>query len=254
MSRGQLRIEPDVQSISRAAASEFAAMSAQAISSRGQFNVVLSGGSTPKHMHRLLSAEPEFRNHIDWKNVNFFWGDERHVPPDHPDSNYLMARETLLKPLKISDVQIHRIRSEVEASVAAEEYENLLRIFFSLQADQFPVFDLIFLGMGTDGHTASLFPGTSALHETKRLAVSNWVGKFNTYRITLTVPVINHAHCVIFLVSGEDKSNALKAVFEGPYAPEQLPAQMIHPDHGKLIWLVDPAAARMLPAANKNNV
>jgi 6-phosphogluconolactonase len=179
--------------------------------------------------------------------MHVFWGDERHVPPDHPDSNYRMANEVLLSQVPIPPANVHRIKSEhPDARQAADDYEQTLQAFFRLAAGQHPRFDLIFLGLGPEGHTASLFPGTQALHETHRLVVSTWVGKFFTDRITLTPPVLNNAAGVVFLVSGEDKALALKAVLEGHDEPEQLPAQLIRPAHGRLLWLVDRAAASLL--------
>jgi 6-phosphogluconolactonase len=179
--------------------------------------------------------------------MHVFWGDERHVPPDHPDSNYRMANEALLSKVPIPPANVHRIKSEhPDAHQVADDYEQTLQAFFHLAAGQLPRFDLILLGLGPEAHTASLFPGTKALHETRRLVVSTWVGKFFTDRITLTPAVLNNAAGVIFLVSGEDKALALKAVLEGHDEPEQLPAQLIRPAHGRLLWLVDRAAAGLL--------
>ena len=158
-----------------------------------------------------------------------------------------MAYDTLLSLAPVSAENIHRVQSEEpDATLAAEKYEQELRTFFDLEAGQLPRFDCILLGMGPDGHTASLFPGTAALHETKRLVVANWVDKFKTYRITLTVPVLNHADLVVFLVSGAEKAEALKAVLQGDYRPDRFPAQLIRPENGKLLWIVDKAAAGCL--------
>jgi 6-phosphogluconolactonase len=194
-----------------------------------------------------LATDPALRAQVPWDKTYVFWGDERHVPPDHADSNYRMADEAMLSKAPIPPANVYRIKSEnPDASKAAEDYEQALRAYFHLTAGQFPRFDLVFLGLGPEGHTASLFPGTKALHETARLVVSSWVGKFYTDRITMTPPTLNNAACVIFLVSGDDKALPLKAVLEGNYEPEQLPAQLIRPSHGKVLWLVDRAAASLL--------
>lgn len=245
MQRFELQIEAGVHEVSRIAAAEFVLLSQNAIAAKKRFTVALSGGSTPKKLYSILAAE--YRDQVDWDAVHFFWGDERHVPPDNQESNFRMANETLLLPLRIPESQIHRIKGENEdAQFAAQEYEEQLRKFFEITSDDPPVFDLILLGMGPDGHTASLFPGTRVLQEGKKFVAANWVGKFYTYRITFTVPVINHSERVLFLVCGEDKAPALKGVLEGPYEPEQLPAQLVHPGNGKLKWLIDSTAAHML--------
>jgi len=180
----------------------------------------------------------------------FFWGDERHVPPIDPESNYRMAEEAMLSKVPVPPGNVFRIKTEnPEAAAAAEDYEKAIRKFFGLEPGQFPRFDLILLGMGPDGHTASLFPGTTALQEKSRLVVANWVEKMKTHRITLTLPVLNAARCVTFLVSGTDKAPALKAVLEENVPAEQYPAKLIKPSDGKLIWLIDRAAASQLTSA-----
>jgi 6-phosphogluconolactonase len=177
----------------------------------------------------------------------FFWGDERHVPPTDPDSNYRMADETMLSKIPVPAANVFRIKAEnPDAEAAALAYEQTLQKFFALEAGQFPRFDLILLGMGPDGHTASLFPGTGALHEKSRLVVANWVEKLKASRFTLTLPVLNSAACVVFLVSGTDKASALHAVLEGDAPGEQYPAKLVRPTNGKLIWLIDRAAASQL--------
>jgi len=244
--RGELGVVPDAASLFRAAAAEFAGAAAASIETKGSFSVALSGGSTPRGMFALL-AENGLREQVRWDRVFFFWGDERHVPPDHPDSNFRMALETLLSHLSLRDDQVFRIHGEnPDPAAAAQEYEATVRHFFGLGDGQFPRFDLVLLGMGPDGHTASLFPGTKALLEQTRVVVANWVGKFNTNRITLTAPAINTAARVVFLIGGEDKAPALKAVLEGPREPSQLPAQLIQPRDGSLVWLCDRAAAQLL--------
>jgi 6-phosphogluconolactonase len=181
----------------------------------------------------------------------FFWGDERHVPPTDPDSNYRMADETMLSKVPVPAENVFRMATEnPDASAAAEAYEKTLRKFFAIEAGQFPRFDLILLGMGPDGHTASLFPGTVALQEQSRLVVANWVEKLKTHRLSFTLPVLNAAACVAFLVSGTDKAPALHAVLQSDAPGEQYPAKLVRPADGKLIWLVDRAAASQL--ANEN--
>jgi 6-phosphogluconolactonase len=242
-----IQIVTDADALYQATASEFVRQAGEAVEAKGTCTVALSGGSTPKGLYGLLANDPTWRGQVAWDNIYVFWGDERHVPPDHPDSNYRMAHEALLSKVPIPPAHVHRIKSEhPDARQAADDYEQTLRAFFHLATGQFPRFDLIFLGLGPEGHTASLFPGTKALHDTGRLVVSTWVGKFFTDRITLTPAVLNNAAGVIFLVSGEDKALALKAVLEGPDEPAQLPAQLIRPTHGRLLWLVDRAAASLL--------
>jgi 6-phosphogluconolactonase len=242
-----MQIVTDADALYQATASEFVRQAGEAVEAKGTCTVALSGGSTPQGLYELLANDPTWRGQVPWDNMHVFWGDERHVPPDHPDSNYRMAHEALLSKVPIPPAHVHRIQNEhPDAQQVADDYEQTLQAFFHLAAGQLPRFDLIFLGLGPEGHTASLFPGTKALHETKRLVVSTWVGKFFTDRITLTPPVLNNAAGVIFLVSGEDKALALKAVLEGPDEPEQLPAQLIRPTHGRLLWLVDRAAASLL--------
>jgi 6-phosphogluconolactonase len=181
----------------------------------------------------------------------FFWGDERHVSPADPDSNYRMADETMLSKIPVAAGNVFRIKAEnPDAGAVAEAYEQTLRKFFALEPGQFPRFDLILLGMGPDGHTASLFPGTRALREKSRLVVANWVDKMKGSRISLTLPVLNAAAAVAFLVSGTDKAPALHAVLESEAPGEQYPAKLVRPSDGKLIWLIDRAAASQLSAGN----
>jgi 6-phosphogluconolactonase len=243
----EIQIVADTEALYRAGAAEFARQAGAAVGVQGLFSVALSGGSTPKGLYRLLATDPTLRAQVPWDKTHAFWGDERHVPPTDADSNYRMADEAMLSKVPIPPAHVHRIKSEhPDAGQAAEDYEQTLRAFFHSPEGQLPRFDLVFLGLGPEGHTASLFPGTKGLHEEKRLVVSNWVGKFYTDRITMTAPVLNNAACVIFLVTGDDKALPLKAVLEGPYEPEQLPAQLIRPKHGRLLWLIDEVAARLL--------
>src|ERR1700681_3619515 len=248
----RVRVTADASSLFKEAAQEFVQAARKAIEAKGRFDLVLSGGSTPKGLYALLTSDPVFRGSIAWHKVRFFWGDERHVPPGDPESNYGMAREALLRHLPVEEEQVFRMHGEnPDAAAAASEYQEALSQAFDLKPGDTPRFDLILLGMGPDGHTASLFPGTKALRERHRLVTSNWVGKPFTDRITLTSPVLNAADRVIFLVQGADKALALKAVIEGPREPMQLPAQLIRPRSGTLLWLADPTAASMLDPTPK---
>jgi 6-phosphogluconolactonase len=242
-----IQIVENGEAVSRTAAEMMVGLVLKKLESEETFAVALSGGSTPKNMFAILASDAALRNRMPWGRVHFFWGDERHVAPDHTDSNYRMANETLLSRVPVPSENIHRIRAEnPDAGKAAEDYEQELRGFFKLETEQLPPFDCVFLGMGSDGHTASLFPGTKALHERERLVVPNWVAKFQSYRITLTTPVLNNAAIVIFLVSGEEKAEPLRVVLEGQKQTDRFPSQLVEPTHGKLLWIVDQAAARQL--------
>jgi 6-phosphogluconolactonase len=245
-----IRILPDADQLARFAARLFLRRLILTLPIQVEFTVALSGGSTPKKMFEILGNDERFKKQVKlgtWDYVHFFWGDERHVPPDHAESNYKLAYDSMLSPLGVREANIHRIKGELEdAGEAARQYEAEILRDFPVSEGQLPKFDLIFLGMGSDGHTASLFPGTKALQEENRLVVSNWVGKFYTERITMTAPLLNNAACVVFLVSGQDKALPVKAVLEGRYEPQQLPAQLIRPESGKLTWLLDSAAASLL--------
>jgi 6-phosphogluconolactonase len=236
------------QDLFQAAADEIVHAATVAISQRGRFTLALSGGSTPRSLFTLIAANASAA--LSWEQIFFFWGDERHVPPEDAESNFRMAQETLLSKVPVPPANIFRIPAEnPDASAAAEIYEQTLRKLFALQPDEFPRFDLILLGMGPDGHTASLFPETKALQEKSRLVVANWVEKLNTSRITLTLPVLNAARCVVFLVSGSDKAAALREVLEGSAPGEKYPSKLVRPEKGKLIWFVDRAASSELSAA-----
>jgi 6-phosphogluconolactonase len=253
-----IRILPDADQLARFAARLFLSRLTLTNSIQVQFTVALSGGSTPKKMFEILGNDERLKTQVRagiWDYVHFFWSDERHVPPDHAESNYKLAYDSMLSPLGIREANIHRIKGELEdAGEAARQYEAEILRDFPVSEGQLPKFDLIFLGMGPDGHTASLFPGTKALQEENRLVVSNWVGKFYTERITMTAPLLNNATCVVFLVSGQDKALPLKAVLEGRYEPQQLPAQLVRPESGKLMWLLDSAAASLLGAESRTLV
>ena len=243
MRQGELRVFSDAARLYRAAAGEFVARAQAAVRAQGRFRVALSGGSTPRGLFSLLAADAALRDAVPWPQLEVFWGDERHVPPEHVDSNYRMAAETLLCKVPVAAGNVHRIASEnPDAEEAALEYEQTLREVFQAPAPLIPRFDLILLGLGIDAHTASLFPNSPALSETRRLVVANWVAALGANRITLTATAINHAACVIFLVSGHDKAAPLDAVLNGPRDPLKIPAQAIRPLNGTLLWLADTAA------------
>ncbi|QDL06768.1 6-phosphogluconolactonase [Brasilonema octagenarum UFV-E1] len=242
----EIQVFANAEALTQAAAAEFVQQAHQAIQARGRFTIALSGGSTPKSLYALLATQP-WRNQIPWNQIHFFWGDERHVPPSDPSNNFRMTQEQLLFQVPIPQENVYRIKAEnPDAKAAAAEYEQDLRQFFQLQEHQFPRFDLVLLGMGANGHTASLFPGTDAVHEQTRLVVAPWVEELNSYRITLTPPVINNAVEILFFVTGAEKATTLKAVLEGQYQPDRLPAQIISPTQGRVMWMIDQAAAHLL--------
>lgn len=247
MTKRTVEIFANGTEIARRAADDVVRIANQAVSARGAFTIALSGGSTPKTLYTLLAEHPSLRNSLPWDKIKVFFGDERHVGPGHVDSNFQMAADAMLSKAPLRAEQIHRIKGEYpDTAQAAREYEEVIRREFSLASGSFPTFDLVLLGMGNEGHTLSLFPGTKALRETQRIVTRNWVGKLYTERVTLTAPAANNAANIIFMIAGADKACALKAVLEGPHEPDQLPAQMIQPVHGNLSWLVDEAAGSML--------
>jgi 6-phosphogluconolactonase len=251
----EVRVVADAGELARAAADEVARAASAAIAEYGRFTIALSGGSTPQRLYRLLADENEpWRARIQWPRVHVFWGDERHVPPDHPESNFGMAHDALLSKVPVSLDHIHRVRAEnPDAARAADEYAWTLRSAFDLDGGELPRFDLMLLGLGPEGHTASLFPGSDALRERERLVVAPWVEKLRTFRITMTPPVLNAAALVMVLVSGEEKAEALRAVLEGGREgeregerdPQRWPAQILDPA-GRLLWMIDRAAAGLL--------
>jgi 6-phosphogluconolactonase len=244
----ELRRLTTPQDLFQAAAEEVIRSATDAVAQRGRFTIALSGGSTPKNLYTLIAANASTT--LPWNQMFFFWGDERHVPPDSADSNYRMAKEALLSKVPIPAANIFPVPAEnPDASQAAEAYEQTLRKFFAVAPGEFPRFDLILLGMGPDGHTASLFPETAALQEKSRLVVANWVEKLGGSRITFTLPLLNAARCIAFLVSGTDKAAALHEVLEGNAPAEKYPSRLVQPREGKLIWFVDRAAASGLSAA-----
>ena len=250
-----IRIFADAKILSRRAAEVILQQITAGLQTKKHFTLALCGGTTPKLLYALLAADDSFNSRVPWHRVHFFWGDERIVPPDHPESNYRTAANTLLCKVPVPPANIHRMKTEEpDPFKAAQDYEQELRIFFRLETGQLPRFDCVLLGMGSDGHTASLFPGTAALRHADRLVVANWVEQFETYRITLTAPVLNNADWIIFLVSGAQKAEALQQVLEGNKQPERYPAQLIRPTHGKLLWLVDQAAASRLNFSSIHSV
>ena len=203
-------------------------------------SIVLSGGSTPRALYELLATE-EYRNRIAWDKLLLFFGDERCVPANHPESNYKMAYDALLSRVPVPEKNVFRLKGDIDPKKAAMDYEKIIKTVLGKR----PRFDMVLLGMGTDGHTASLFPATAALRETEKLVVANYVNKLNAYRLTLTIPVFNCARNVIFLVSGKDKAAIIRSVFTGTSLPP-LPVQFIRPDEGNIIWFLDKEAASLL--------
>ena len=243
----EVRILEDAAAIAKRAAQEFVQAAAAAVGERNVFRVALAGGSTPKALYDLLASDRALRSQVPWDKTEVFFGDERHVGPGHPDSNFRLATEMMLSRVPLKANQVTRIKGEYpDAEQAARDYEEALVAHFKLKVGELPRFDLLLAGMGNEGHTLSLFPGTKALHANGRIAVHNWVGKLFTERITLTAHAACAASEILFMVTGADKALALKGVLEGPYEPEQLPAQLLQPKDGKLLWLVDTAAGSML--------
>jgi 6-phosphogluconolactonase len=237
-----VEVLPAPADLFRAAAEEFVRVGRAAIAEHGRFTVALSGGSTPRSLYSLLANKYA---DFPWSQTFLFFGDERHVPPDHSDSNYRMVNEALLSKVPVPAGNVYRVPAEnPDAAAVAAAYEENLRRFFQLRPDEFPRFDLILLGLGTDGHTASLFPDSAGLKEQSRLVLANWVEKFKTHRITFTFPVLNHAANVMFLACGSDKADMVRQILEGENTPP-FPAQQVQPD-GKLLWMLDEAASAKL--------
>ena len=242
-------VESDPAALAYRAAQHLVELTEEAVAARGRARIAVSGGSTPKATFALLAdpAHP-FVNSMPWEHIELFFVDERTVPPDHPESNFRMTREALLDKVNLRPDQIHRIQGELEPEIAAAQYEYDIRRTFRLEGAEAPRFDIVTLGMGDDGHTASLFPHTDAIHEIGRLVVANQVPQKDTWRVTLTWPVINHAREVFFLIAGQDKAEPLKEVFLGPKDVERLPSQLIWPASGILTLILDQQAAALLPS------
>ncbi len=234
-----MRVLPTLGLLAEMAAGRIVAVASAAMGRKERFSLVLTGGSTPKPLYRLLSGAP-WVDRIDWSRVDIFFGDERCVPPDDPASNYGMAKETMLDALPIPGDRIHRMRGEIAPAAAAAEYDALLRSHFGDGGA-----DMLLLGLGANAHTASLFPHTAALHDTGHRAVENWVGELGAHRLTMTAGFINRAAEVMFLVSGAEKAEAVRRVLEGEGDPESAPARLIDPTDGALVWLMDTMAAGM---------
>ncbi|MDH3258395.1 MAG: 6-phosphogluconolactonase [Deltaproteobacteria bacterium] len=246
--KGEIRIAASTGEFYREAAEEFTRLSREAVDREGHFTVALSGGTTPAGLYELLADQADtFRNNIPWGGIHFFFGDERHVGPDHPASNYRMAQTSLLSKVPVLESNLHRIEAESpDPDRAARNYEEVLKKIFQLKSGEMPRFDLVLLGMGADGHTASLFPNTNVLRERERLVAAVRVAKSGACRITLTPPVFCSAACVIILVSGEEKAETLLSVLQGDFLPDRFPVQLIRPTEGRLLWIVDSQAARLL--------
>lgn len=244
------RVWPTATEVAAGAAELFASNAAAAVEARGVARIAVSGGTTPKAMFALLADQgaPYFAR-VPWDRLHLFWVDERCVPPTDTESNYRMTNEAMLSKVPLPSTQIYRMEGELDPQVAASRYEAEIRRVFRLEGAETPVFDLVLLGMGDDGHTASLFPHTQALHELGRLVVANHVPQKDTWRITLTWPVINHARKVAFLIEGAAKADVLHEVLLGEYDPEARPSQLIRPASGELMFLLDAAAAAKLPTA-----
>lgn len=242
MNKREIIICRSTDELAQHAAAEFVRLAQLSVQEKGRFAIALSGGSTPRALYSLL-ATPEYDGQIFWPQIHLFWGDERCVPPDHADSNYRMTREALLAKIQIPPENIHRMAGEKEPRMAAAEYEEELKDFFRLAPGAFPRFDLILLGLGEDGHTASLFPGSGALQEAKHLVTANYVAKFNAHRLTLTFPVLNRGAVVLFLVAGASKAPVVKEILGDDGQAAQFPAAQVQPVDGRLIWLLTEDAA-----------
>ena len=242
MAEREIVVCRDIAELSGQSAERFSQLARQSVQGSGRFTVALSGGSTPKHLYSRLSSA-DYKDRVPWNNVHLFWGDERCVPPDHPESNFGMVHRALLSKIKIPAENIHRMAGEREPQAAAADYEKELQRFFGLESGALPRFDLILLGIGEDSHTASLFPGSDALDETERLVVAPFVEKLNSYRLTLTFPVLNQGAEVWLLVTGASKADAVREVLGGA---SDLPAAKVQPVDGKLTWFITQDAAAEL--------
>ncbi|MCP4268688.1 MAG: 6-phosphogluconolactonase [Candidatus Brocadiaceae bacterium] len=244
-----IHIYPNKEKLVAATAERMVDSVEKAIVENGLCNIAMSGGNTPGGVFSLLASSP-YRDRVDWNKLHVFWGDERMVPPEHKDSNFKMARETLLDHVAIPDDNVHRIRGEIAPEQAAEEYASLLNDHFGTDL---PIFDIMLLGLGEDGHTASLFPGTDAVEERERHAVAVFVPKLDSWRVTLTLPVINTARDIYFLVSGRSKSDIVQRIMSMKEPSKEFPATMVKPDNGELHWMLD-SEAMVLVNKNSRNV
>lgn len=245
----QIALYADTDTLSLEAARYIVRLANEAVVSHGRFSIALSGGTTPRKLYGMLGDEP-YRSQIDWALVDIFWSDERCVPPDSEDSNYLLAQQVLLNKIPIPAAQIHRMPAdEPDRDAASQAYTEEMRRIFATNG--IPSFDLIQLGMGPEGHTASLFPHQASLHEQQRLVMPVSVPKPPPPRLTFTPPILNAAHNVLFLVTGTDKADAVQAVLEGAYNPDEYPAQIVRPTHGEVVWMLDTKAASKLKNVEK---
>lgn len=245
----QIALYSDTDTLSLEAAQYIVRLANESVVSHGRFSIALSGGTTPRKLYGMLGDEP-YRSQIDWALVDIFWSDERCVPPDSEDSNYLLAQQVLLNKIPIPAAQIHRMPAdEPDRDAASQAYTEEMRRIFATNG--IPSFDLIQLGMGPEGHTASLFPHQASLHEQQRLVMPVSVPKPPPPRLTFTPPILNAAHNVLFLVTGTDKADAVQAVLEGAYNPDEYPAQIVRPTHGEVVWMLDTKAASKLKNVEK---
>jgi 6-phosphogluconolactonase len=252
----EYRVYDGADGLSRAAAEHFLEGAQAAAQARGKARIAISGGNTPRKTFELLANPAErFVKAMPWDQIELYWVDERCVPPDHPDSNYRMTREAMLDKVPLKPEHIFRFEGELDPEQAAARYESTVRGQFRLEGAEMPRFDILALGMGPDGHTASLFPHTEGLHEVNRIAIANHVPQQKeTWRVTLTWPVIVEASDVFFVIGGKDKADPLHRVLQGPYDPETLPSQLIQPKSGKVLFLLDKDAAALLPPPDKQGV
>lgn len=250
----EIRIVKDLDELTRAAAGELVRCAKESVGRQGRFTVALAGGNTPLGLYEMLATQPTFRTLLPWDKSHFFWGDERHVPQDHADNHYRKAQAAMFSRVNVPPENIHRIPAEnPDAASAAAEYEAYLRQFFALQPGKFPRFDLALLGMGPDGHIAAIFPGSDPLAAGDSFAVATHDPKHGTGWITLTLPVLNNAATVMFLACGKEKAETLREVLRRverpPKKAERIPAELVRPVNGRLLWIVDQAAAGLLTPA-----
>jgi len=244
MSEAKITVLDDPQSVYVHAAEEIAHFAGEDICIHAEFTIALSGGNTPAAVYELLGTR--FKLSVDWKEVRFFWGDERCVAPDDKLSNYAMAKRTLLSHLTLRNDQVHRIQGELPPEEAARSYEEELKRAFNLGEGELPRFGLVMLGLGENRHTLSLFPGNPAINETNRMVVPVDVDATPRKRVTFTPPVANNAARAMFIATGKAKAEAVRDIIEGPRDPSRFPAQIIQPSDGELIWLLDKEAASLL--------
>ena len=242
MAMTRIHVADSAEALTLDAAATFIRVTTTAVEDRGRCAVALSGGGTPQALYRALAHTPALRARVPWHGIQFFWGDERVVPPDHADSNYRMAYDAMLSAVPVTPEQIHRVETERgDPAAAARDYEDEIRRTFEADV-QVPRFDLILLGLGKDGHVASLFPGTTALRESGRLCVENWVPNLGAYRITMTFPLLNHARTVVFVVGGPEKASVVRQVLGRTSSTSDVPAHLVRPS-GDTLWMLDRDAA-----------